>query len=57
MPLFSLFLKRRFLDNVSRRIAGRSRMGRSGRLLANPFGQAIVAGIATMLIKRIMRRR
>jgi hypothetical protein len=57
MPLFSLFLKRRLLDNLSKRIAGRPRMGRCGRILATPLGQAIVAGIATMLIKRVMRRR
>ena len=57
MPLFSYFLKRRLFDNLSRRMAGSARMGRSGRLLGNPVGQAIVAGLATLLIKRVMRRR
>lgn len=57
MPLFSLFFKRRLVDSLARRFAGTSRMSRSGRVLANPVGQAIVAGIAAMLIKRVMRRR
>jgi hypothetical protein len=55
--MFSFFFKRRLLDAFSRRIAGTPRMGRGGRVLANPWRQAIVAGIATMLIKRVMRRR
>ena len=57
MPIFSFLLKRRLLQSLLGGANRSAQAGRSGGRLGGSFRKAAFAGIAAILVKRMLGRR